>query len=78
MCALELEGEWRARLKPDDSCARLVVEARRFVSRFDRGQIQVSESCPAETLMKAAENATETISKARQKGWATLEDYLNY
>jgi hypothetical protein len=78
MCALELDNEWRAKLKPDDSCARLMVEARRFVSRFDRGEIRVNEGCTAESLMKAAENATATIARAREKGWTTLEGYLNY
>lgn len=78
MCALELESEWRAKLKPDDSCARLMAEARRFVSNFERGEIQVNEGCTAEVLMTAAESATEAIAKAREKGWTTLEDYLNY
>ncbi|NWL75562.1 hypothetical protein DM872_01675 [Pseudomonas taiwanensis] len=78
MCALELENEWRAKLKPDDSCARLMAEARKFVSNFERGEIQVNEGCTAEALIKAADDATATIAKAREKGWTTLEDYLNY
>lgn len=78
MCALELENEWRAKLKPDDACARLMVEARRFVSSFESGEIQVNQGCTAAALMKAAENATEAIAKAREKGWTTLEDYLRY
>ena len=78
MCALELESEWRPRLKPDDSCARLITEAERFLSRFDAGEIQVSKECTKNQLIKAAESATETIAKAREKGWATLEQYLNY
>ncbi|WP_146036032.1 hypothetical protein [Pseudomonas sp. LFM046] len=78
MCTLELENEWRPKLKPDDSCARLIDEAKRFVSRFDKGEVQVSKVCTKGDLIKAVENASETISKAREKGWATLEQYLNY
>ena len=78
MCALELENEWRPMLKPDDSCAKLVVEAKRFVARFDAGEIQISKECTRDQLTKAVDNATATIAKARGKGWATLEQYLNF
>ncbi len=78
MCALELEKEWRPKLKPDDACSKLVVEARRFVARFDKGDIRINEVCTGDQLMEAAENAAATIAKARERGWATLEEYLSY
>ncbi|MDH4607282.1 hypothetical protein E8F12_01755 [Pseudomonas sp. BN102] len=78
MCALELEKEWRPKLKPDDACAKLIAEARRFVTQFEKGDIRINEVCTKDQLMEAADNAAATIAKARERGWATLEEYLNY
>ncbi|RJG09744.1 hypothetical protein D3879_16890 [Pseudomonas cavernicola] len=79
MCALELENEWRPKLKPDDSCAKLIAEAQKFVTNFEKEEVQIDKSCTKDELIQAVENATVTIQKARDKGWAaSLEDYLNY
>ncbi|MFU6384521.1 hypothetical protein ACM78Z_26675 [Pseudomonas aeruginosa] len=78
MCSEELDGEWRPKLNPERSCARLINEVETFNQAFGEGLIEFNDSCARQEVMKVGENAANVLRRARAKGWTTMEQYLSY
>lgn len=78
LCFKELEREWRPKLNPNAHCASLIDEAEKFDMHFNNGDIEINENCTRKELMNISARAALALSKAKAKGWTTLEQYFSY
>ncbi|MCY1460754.1 hypothetical protein D9M71_783400 [compost metagenome] len=65
-------------MNPSGGCAKLIPATEDFDKHFKDGDIEISGDCTREDLMDIAARATIVMSKAKAKGWTTLDQYLSY